>query len=116
MFVFGIVFFFFAHVGYLFFALMNGRMNRTFTFILLAGYLLFFVLKLYLNINNSILMGLVLAYMIISCISLGAAVGLRTNRVTKGAYVFGIFLILFSDTIIAYREFRYRRLDRTNLN
>ena len=31
--------------------------------------------------------------------------GLRGSQVAKWAYVFGIFLILFSDTIIAYKEF-----------
>jgi len=44
-------------------------------------------------------------YLIISCLSLDAAIGRRGNPVTKLAYVFGVFLILFSDTIIAYKEF-----------
>jgi uncharacterized membrane protein YhhN len=105
MFIFGIVFFFFAHIGYFLFALMNGRMKRIFTFILLAGYLLFFAIKLYPNIDNTALMWSALIYLVISCLSLGAAVGLRGSPVAKWAYVFGIFLILFSDTIIAYKEF-----------
>jgi uncharacterized membrane protein YhhN len=105
MFVYGIVFFFFAHFGYLLFALMNGKMKWGFFTIVVAAYLLFFFLKLYPYIGNEMLMGSALVYLIVSCFSLGAAVGLRTNPVTKGAYVFGIFLILFSDTIIAYKEF-----------
>lgn len=105
MFVCGIAFFFLAHVGYLLYALMNGKVKWKFTAILLAGYLLFFFLKLFPTFNDSILMSAAFIYLIISCFSLGAAVGLDGNWVSKWAYVFGIFLILFSDTIIAYREF-----------
>jgi len=105
MFVTGIFFFFFAHIGYLLYALMNGKISRLFTLILLACYLLFFEVELCPNIDNPVLMWSALLYLIISCISLGAAVGLRADPLTKWAYVFGIFLILFSDTIIAYREF-----------
>ncbi|MFW5831283.1 MAG: lysoplasmalogenase [Prolixibacteraceae bacterium] len=105
MFVAGIAFFFLAHVGYLIYALMNGKVKWKFTAILLAGYLVFFFLKLFPTFNDSILMWAALIYLIISCFSLGAAVGLDGNWVSKWAYVFGIFLILFSDTIIAYKEF-----------
>jgi len=105
MFVAGIAFFFLAHVGYLLFALMNGKINRQFTLILLAGYILFFVLELYPAVDNPVLLGAVFVYLIISCLSLGVAVGLQANPLIKWTYVFGIFLILFSDTIIAYKEF-----------
>jgi uncharacterized membrane protein YhhN len=105
MFVAGIAFFFLAHVGYLLYALMNGKVKWKFTFILLAAYLVFFFLKLFPTFNDSILMLAALIYLVISCFSLGAAVGLRGNPVSKWAYIFGIFLILFSDTIIAYKEF-----------
>ena len=105
MFVAGIVSFFFAHIGYLLFSLMNGKINRIFTFVFLTGYLLFFLLELYPNIDNPMLMWAALGYLVISCISIGAAVGIRANPVIKWSYVSAIFFILFSDTIIAYREF-----------
>ncbi len=105
MFVYGIAFFFLAHVGYLIYALMNGKVKWKFTAILLAAYLVFFFLELFPTFNDSILMSAALIYLVISCFSLGAAVGLDGNWVSKWAYVFGIFLILFSDTIIAYKEF-----------
>jgi uncharacterized membrane protein YhhN len=105
MFVYGIAFFFLAHIGYLFYALMNGKVKWKFTAILLAAYLVFFFLKLFPTFNDSILMWAAFIYLVISCFSLGAAVGLDGNPLSKWAYVFGIFLILFSDTIIAYREF-----------
>ncbi len=104
-FVSGIVFFFFAHVGYLWFALLNGKVQWRFFFILFAGYLLFFFVKLYPSIDHPILIWAALGYLVISCFSLAAAAGIRANPLTKWAYIFGIFLILFSDTIIAYKEF-----------
>ncbi|MDD2475114.1 MAG: lysoplasmalogenase [Dysgonamonadaceae bacterium] len=104
-FIYGIVFFFFAHVGYLLYALINGNVKWKFSVILLALYLLFFILKLLPTFNNLIFMLAVLIYLIVSCFSLGVAVGLKGNLVSKWGYVFGIFLILFSDTIIAYKEF-----------
>lgn len=112
MFVYGIGFYFLAHLGYLFYALLNGRMNRIFTSVLLTLFLLFFVLVLYPSIDNQVLMYAALIYLVISCLSLGFAVGLRSEGIEKWTYVFGIFLILFSDTIIAFKEFvGYRDLD-----
>lgn len=105
MFIAGIVLFFFAHMGYLLFALQNGRINCTFTIVLLVGYLLFFFLKLYPSIDNKMLMMATLVYLLISCFSLGAAMGIKAVPIIKWAYVFGIIMVLFSDTIIAFKEF-----------
>jgi len=105
MFVAGIALFFFAHVSYLWYGLSNGRLHRSFTLILLAGYLAFFFLKLYPSINEQLLMWAALIYLLISCFSLGAAAGIKANTVVKWAYILGISLILFSDTIIAFKEF-----------
>lgn len=112
MFVAGIALFFVAHVGYLSYALLNGRIKWTFTLVLLLGFLLFFFLKLYPGIDDKTLMIAALVYLLISCFSLGAASGLRAETWTKWAYIFGIFLILFSDTIIAFKEFAgYKELN-----
>lgn len=112
MFIAGIALFFFAHVGYLSFALLNGRMNRAFTIVLLIGYLSFFFLKLYPSIENKLLILAVLIYLLISCFSLGAAIGIKAEPIVKWAYVFGITMVLFSDTIIAFREFAaYQQLN-----
>ena len=104
-FIYGIVFFFFAHTGYLWYALLKGNMRWKFTAILLTGYLLFFLLMLYPKLTNKALMLAVLAYLIISVFSLGAAVGITGNKRSRLTFVLGISLILFSDTIIALREF-----------
>lgn len=112
MFSEGIALFFLAHVGYLLYAALNGRIRWKFTAIVLAAFLAFYFLVLYPDINNNVLVVAVLIYLLISCFSLGAAVGIRGDAVVKGAYVFGIFLILFSDTIISLKEFvGYHQLD-----
>jgi len=112
IFIAGIALFFIAHIGYLSFALMNGRLHRTATIIVLTGYLILFFLKLYPGITGKTLMFAALAYLLVSCFSLGAALGLKAEYWIKLAYIFGIFLILFSDTIIAFREFTgYKEFD-----
>jgi uncharacterized membrane protein YhhN len=104
-FIAGIAMFFIAHVGYLAFALMNGKLNRRVTGIILAAFLLFYFGVLFLSFSEKILMAAVLVYLLISCFSLGAAVGISANRWVRWPYVLGIFLILFSDTIISFKEF-----------
>lgn len=105
MFVNGIALFFLAHVGYLLYALLNGRIKGMFTAIVLAAYLAFFFLVLYPTFTEVALMGASLVYLLISCFSLGAAMGMERNAKEKWSYVFGIVLIIFSDTIIAFKEF-----------
>ncbi len=104
-FIAGIALFFVAHVGYLSYAFMNGRLNRTLTVILLAGYLIFFGLILYPSIDDKPLLFAVFVYILISCISLGAAGGIKAAPMVKWVYFFGISMVVFSDTIIAFREF-----------
>ncbi|HKL91117.1 MAG TPA: lysoplasmalogenase family protein, partial [Allomuricauda sp.] len=71
MFVKGIALFFLAHVGYLLYALFNGRIKGMFTIILLAAYLVFFFLVLYPTFTDVALMIASLVYLLISCFSLG---------------------------------------------
>ena len=105
LFISGIALFFVAHIGYLSYALMNGKMKWVFTLIVLAGYLIFFFLMLYPSFEDSKLMIAALIYLLISCFSLGASVGIRADPVLRWAYIIGIVLVVFSDTIIAFNEF-----------
>lgn len=105
MFSKGIALFFLAHVGYLMFAAYNGQIKWRFTSILLAAFLMFFFLILYPSINDKVLMLATLIYLLVSCLSVGAAIGIKGDNLVKWAYAFGIFLILFSDTIISLKEF-----------
>lgn len=112
MFSAGIGLYLFAHVGYLCFALHNGRIHIPFTLVLLTGYLLFFFIKLYPALDEAVLLIAVLIYLLISCLSLGAAFGTRLSPVVKWSYFTGVALVLFSDTIIALTEFAsYSALD-----
>lgn len=105
LFVKGIALFFLAHVGYLVYALLNGKMHWKATAIVLIGFLAFFFLVLYPKITDTALMVASLIYLLISCFSLGAAMGMAVGKMEKWSYVLGIGLILFSDTIIAFKEF-----------
>lgn len=112
VFIAGITLFFIAHIGYFTFALMNGQLNRLFTAIILAAFMVFFFLLLYPTIDDKALKMAAFVYLLISCLSLGAAIGISGNNWFKGLYVFGIVMIMFSDTVIALREFvKYRELD-----
>jgi uncharacterized membrane protein YhhN len=111
-FIMGIALFFLAHVGYLTFALMNGRLNRLLTLIILAAYLGFYFFMLSPGIEDKTLKAAALCYLLISCFSLGAVLGMKGNSAFRWLYIFGIVMVLFSDTIIALREFvKYKDLD-----
>lgn len=101
----GIGLYLIAHVGYLWFALKNGRIHRLFTIIILTGFLLFFFISLMPAIDDTVLLIAVLVYLLISCVSLGAAFGIKLPPAVKWSYFLGIVLILCSDTIIALKEF-----------
>lgn len=105
MFSKGIALFFLAHVGYLLYAVFNGSVRWRFTTIILAAFLVFYFLVLYPAIKDTVLNIAVLLYLLISCFSMGAAMGINKNPVVKWTYIFGIFLILFSDTIISLTKF-----------
>lgn len=105
MFSKGIALFFFAHIGYLSFALLNGKIKWLTTSILLAVFLVYFFVLLYPKFNDIVLMLASLIYLFISCLSLGASLGIKGDSIVKWTYVFGIFLILFSDTIISLTDF-----------
>ena len=112
MFSKGIALFFLAHVGYLLFAAYNGKMKWTFTSILLLVFLSYFFWLLYPAITDKVLLIAALIYLLISCVTFGASFGITGIPVVKWAYVFGIFLVVFSDTIISLTEFLgYTALD-----
>jgi hypothetical protein len=105
MFMIGITFYFIAHLGYLIFSLLNGSIKWRTTITLLLAFLIFYYNTLYLNITDTLLANIVLAYLVVSCISLGAALGIRSVPKVKWPFVLGIALILVSDTIISFKEF-----------
>jgi uncharacterized membrane protein YhhN len=108
-FVYGIGAFFVAHLGYLGFALKNGRLSWLALALLLLGYLPFFAFYLHPAIQNPVVRIAALAYLLISCVSMAAAFGLRWRWPGKILYGAGIGLVLFSDTLIAFSEFLHER-------
>ena len=106
LFICAICLFFMAHACFCVFCLVNGRINKWFLLVLLMGYLPFFFVALRPALMpQPALLVAVLAYLLMSCVSLAAAVGLRLPTVVRVIYIVGIALFVFSDTIIALRVF-----------
>ena len=111
-FLYGICFFFLAHVCFLLFCLKNGRINRWLLVFVLTGYVAFFFLVLRPAITQPTLLVAVFAYLLVSCLSLATAAGLRLSKIATWIFTAGITLFVFSDTIIALSEFAsYRTLN-----
>jgi uncharacterized membrane protein YhhN len=101
----GIGAFFLAHLGYAGYALMNGRLHRPGLMVLLLVFVPYYGFWLAPAIDGVVLNGSVLLYLLISCVALAAAIGLSQAAWVKGLYVAGIGLVVFSDTIISFKEF-----------
>ncbi|NNK74733.1 MAG: lysoplasmalogenase [Maribacter sp.] len=105
MFMIGISLYLLAHIGYLVFSLLNGSIKWGATIGILLVFFIFYYSTLYMHITDRLLAYIVLFYLIVSCISLGAALGIRSVPKVKWPFAIGIALILFSDTIISFKEF-----------
>lgn len=105
-FIYGIALFFLAHVGYLLYALRQGKIHLRTLAVVLPVYLVFYFGWLLPAIDSFSLTTAVLLYLVISCLSLSAAAGMvRLPRSAKLFFIAGIGMIVFSDTLIALREF-----------
>jgi hypothetical protein len=108
-FVAGIAAYLVSHLGYLAYALPRGRLHPPTLLLTLAAFLAYVVLKLGRHVPDTALRGAVVAYGLVSCMSLAAAFGLRQPPLAKCLFVGGIGLLVFSDTLISINEFlRYR--------
>lgn len=111
-FLLGIAAFWVAHLGYLAYALTRGRIHVHALILLLAGYLTYHFRLVAPAIESAVLGGAVLAYLLVSCVSMAAAIGMRAQPPERALYIAGVALILFSDTVISFREFLgFHRLD-----
>lgn len=104
-FVLGIAAYFVAHLGYIAYALANGRVHWITLLSAVGGFGTYFAWFLRPAIPNPVLLSAVLAYLLISCASLAAAAGYRRNGPARRAFLAGIGLIVFSDTLISLHEF-----------
>lgn len=101
----GIAAFLLAHLGYLAYALANGRLHWGALSLLLAGFVPYFILGLAPAIPAPGLWVAVLLYLLVSCVGFAAAWGLRVAALPRGLFIAGIGLIVFSDTLISFSEF-----------
>jgi len=104
-FVIGIGLFLIAHFGYLTTAWLNGKVHRAVLTLLVVGFGAYYVVLLYPAIEGSVLAAAVLVYLLVSCLVMAVAAGLRWAPALKIWYVLGIALIVFSDTVISFHEF-----------
>ena len=104
-FVVGIGMYFVAHLGYLAYAWRNGRVHRVVLGVLLLGYLIYYFVSLNPAIDDAVLSGAVLLYLLISCLALATAAGMTLPAEQKWLYVFGIAMVVLSDTAISFNEF-----------
>lgn len=104
-FIYGILLFLIAHIGYLIFCLKQGSISKLALTVLLLGYGFFFIFYLYPSIGNSFLLIPVFLYLIFSCLTLAAAIGLNLDPLSRWLFVSGIVCFLFSDTLIALNVF-----------
>jgi uncharacterized membrane protein YhhN len=104
-FVAGIGAFLIAHIGYLVFALLEGRVSWLALALLLALYIPYYIFGLRGAIENSVLSAASLVYLLASCLTFAAAFGLHLPPAPKWLYVCGIASLVISDTMISFKEF-----------
>lgn len=113
LFIAGIGAFLLAHVGFLVFALLQGRMVWPVFAILAAVYAAFHFFGVRPRTPNRTFSAAVFAYMIASCASFAAACGMGLPPIPKWLFVSGIALVMASDTFIGLREFLcFRKVKR----
>ncbi len=106
LFVFGIAFFALMHLNYFILMRCNGKINKWFGIIFTSLLLVYFAIFL-LPLEG---MGLslkiaVLIYLLLSCLTLSTAIGLRLAKPEKTVFICAIALMIFSDTTISFKEF-----------
>jgi len=104
-FAWGIGAFLAAHAGYLVFSLLEGSMKWLSLTMLLAIFLPYYFGTLRRSIDSRLLSGASLVYLVLSCVTLAAALGTRLAPPSSALFAAGIALILVSDLIISFVEF-----------
>jgi uncharacterized membrane protein YhhN len=109
LFIIGVSSFLVAHVLYITFCTRNGKINRLVLGIVTALYLIYFFSILVPKLDGLPLTIACLAYLLTTCISLGAAAGLKTGKVTKWLFLSGIICLALSDTQISIHNFLHAK-------
>jgi len=105
-FVVGIGFFLLAHLGFLTYALKRVRFRWLVLVVIAIPLLvLYFVFFLPPLITSPALAVAVLAYLLVSCFSLAAAIDLGSHSAARWVYAAGILSLVISDAFIAFDDF-----------
>jgi len=110
----GIIFFFFAHICFLIYALVINRgLSLIALLVLLSIFLIYFnfgLLKSPRLIQNKVFAIAVLVYILVSCLSLSAAISPGHSGLSYWLFIAGIASMIVSDTFIGIRDFiRYKK-------
>lgn len=104
-FLYGVAFFFGAHICYLLFCLRHGRVAKKLLVVLTVVYLVYYVMGLYPTIEKPSMRVAVLLYLLVSCLSFSAAWGLELSKRCRNLFVGGIACLVFSDTLISLHNY-----------
>ncbi len=121
-FVSGVGLFLLAHLGYVGYSLCHGRLLHWLFWLLALVFGAYYVFLLRPAISDAVTSSAVLAYILIFCLSLAAAAGIRadcatqaealecishskTSKLWKILFVAGVASLLFSDLLIAQKRF-----------
>lgn len=106
--LYGIAGFFLAHTCFMSYALVRMEFSAATLFaavILLVGYGVFVIRKLYPALDSAAMKIAITLYMLISVAAFSASFSLSAGILSRCAFTLGIASILFSDTIIAFSDF-----------
>ncbi len=106
--LFGIAGFFMAHLGYLIYALSNaaiGEASVAVASVLVIVYGAYLFIRLYPALDSVHMRIAVSMYMLISIAVFSCAFSMNLPIVNQIFFILGIFMILFSDTIISFSDF-----------
>lgn len=107
-FVCGIIFFLTGHIMFIIYYLRHQQkthLPKIVFALLLLGYTTWFIVGINPQIPEMILKICVMAYIIVSAVSVASAFGLKYPKPLKVIMVMGIMSLLISDSIIAYVRF-----------
>jgi uncharacterized membrane protein YhhN len=104
-FIYGVLFFFIAHIFYILFCLRHGSIAKAFALNITICFLAYYLMALLPNIPQTAIRIAVLLYILVSCLSLSAAKGLRLQPTAKYLFFAGIICLVFSDTLISLHNY-----------
>ena len=104
-FILGVAFFFLAHCSYIVFFLKHGKVNWLIMWTLIGLMAIYSATILMRGIEDNAIRIAIILYIIISCLSVSCAAGMKIDKGMKYLMVAGISSLLFSDYLISQHNF-----------